>query len=963
MHDFPVHMDFSEGVDRKLLKRITDRFCRLNDIRLGRARSSLTWRQQTVLDLLPLVFHLNHPALPGYHTATCPYGLDRYQPSDRSVQTAQRLARSVRPDSGCKRAPDLTGVFLMGSPGSLGHSVASDLDVWLCHRPDLDTDGVASLEEKARRLSEWADSYGLELNIFVFSAEEFREGRQKVEVTAENCGSAQHHLLLDEFYRTAIHLGGRYPLWWLIPADQEGRYHELAAMLFGNRFIRPDEYLDFGAVPGIPVGEFLGAGVWQLYKGIDSPWKSILKLLLIECYARDREGGLLSASFKAQIHSGVSDADQLDPYVMLYERLAHWLGDLEAPGRLELVRQALYLKTGLPLTRAEEAAGRWQGQLLRRLVDDWGWERRILTELDNRHQWRAEKVLGLRRQMVAELTHSYRLLSKMARTEKVRAAISAADLDVLGRKLYAVFQRKAGKIEIINPGIAPSLVEENLSFWQRAGVSGDAGAHGWLLFRDLGSLTETPWQAPVRRASNLVELVLWCHCNGLLSRSTRLNLRQDPGGDASHWSQDGPVLTVKDLGAMAELFAAHLPVAVPVPRAALMTPARPLVHLLLVNVGVDPQASMTDRGLHKLSGQHDSLGFSGGRDNLVATVKQVTLNSWHEVSLQRYRTGDALAQCLKNLLAMQARAPEHMPEVRVWCASGSSHGPAIARRISELVADVCGQFFAGGAGPHPMRYLIQMDQRWFVLRFDGREPGFVGFASERELMGYLARPQEIYTPVVPDRRAMPGDPAFRAVCGACQPDVIQLFWHVAGARIRFWLTDETGSLYGWSQPFAGSRRQCVMPLLRFLVNLAERRQMREMAGGAAVPDIICTEVRTDEGQARLERIPVPADLLPVSWIELQAVGTQQGDGSIQFDLYCDEQAFTVEEYGDDQVAAAARYILGMRQGGERYPVYLTDLYLPHDLDPQLWQQDLQTCQYVWYRQQLQGALNRELGGS
>lgn len=262
MHNRPVLVDFSEGVDRKVLKRITDRFCTLNQLRLDRARSALTWRQQIVLDLLPLVFHLNHPALPGYHASDCPHGLDRYQPSDLAIHAAQRLARSFRAGSGRKAPAELTGLYLMGSPGSLGHSVASDLDVWVCHRHDLPPQRVAALDEKASRLSRWAADYGLELNLFVFSAEDFRHGRQRAEVAGENCGSAQHYLLLDEFYRTAIHLGGRYPLWWLIPAEEEKRYGELTRFLQDNRFVRPDEYLDFGALPSIPVTEFLGAGIW-----------------------------------------------------------------------------------------------------------------------------------------------------------------------------------------------------------------------------------------------------------------------------------------------------------------------------------------------------------------------------------------------------------------------------------------------------------------------------------------------------------------------------------------------------------------------------------------------------------------------------------------------------------------------------------------------------------------------------
>lgn len=957
MHDRPLSVDFSEGVDRKVLKRIADRFCTLNQSRLDRARSALTWRQQIVLDLLPLVFHLNHPALPGYHAADCPHGLDRYQPTELAVHAAQRLARSFRVGSGRKAPAELTGLFLMGSPGSLGHSVASDLDVWLCHRSDLVPGRLLALREKARRLSRWAADYGLELNLFVFSADDFREGRPQAEVTTEHCGSAQHYLLLDEFYRTAIHLGGRYPLWWLIPADQEKRYRTLTGFLLDNRFIRPDEYLDFGAVPSIPLTEFLGAGIWQLYKGIDSPWKSLLKLLLIECYAVDRERGLLSADFKRAVYNGHGSVDAVDPYLMLYRRLERWLLETDAPGRLDLVRRALYLKTGLPLTRAGETANRWQGKSLQQLVTDWGWDRTLLSHLDSRHRWRVETVIELRRRVVSELTHSYRLLSRLARSDSVDSGISVDELNLLGRKLYAVFQRKAGKVEIINPGIAPSLSEENLSF-RRCSPSEEQGMPGsWLLYRDAVGLSDADSQAPIRRADSLVELVAWCQCNGLLSPATRLNLRQDSA------DPDGasPVLTVKELWAMAGFLGQHLGVSQSPSRQALMSPVRPLAHLLLVNVGVDPQAHLTERGLHKLSGQHDSLGFSGGRENLVATIEQVSINSWQEVSLQRYVAGDALVQCLKNLLALVVRDPERPPQVSVWCVGGN-HSQAIIRRIRELVEDVIQQFFAGGSGPHPVRYLLKVDKRWFVLWFDGSEPGFTSLASDDGLMDYLARPQEDYTPVVPDRYALLQDPAFRAVCDACQPDVIQMFWQQGGDRIRFWVTDETGSLYGWSQPWSGSRRQALLPLMRFLENLRERRQLRQMTGAERqVAELICNEVIVQGGETHLERTPLPPEALSLKGMELQAVGIQQGDGSLRFDLFCDEQEFTFGEYGERQMAAVADYVRRQRRGGDIYPVYLTDLYLPHDLDPQMWQQEIQAGQYIWYRQKLQLALNRELG--
>ncbi|MEX0605093.1 MAG: class I adenylate cyclase [Marinobacter sp.] len=943
----PITLDFDEGLDRKTLKQLCGRFLQVNEVRWQRARSALASRQQALLDILPLIFHVNHPALPGYLDYDCPYGMSNYQPSAEVLRAAHRLARPFALKDAGRRKPDIEALFLMGSPGTLGHSVASDLDVWLCHRKDLNEAGVRLLERKSSQVSAWAASLGLELHIFVFSASDWRAGRQRAEVNGENCGSAQHYLLLDEFYRTGIHLGGCYPLWWLIPVADEPRYQARARQLIECRFIRSEDYIDFGAVPGIPQEEFLGAGVWQLYKGIDAPWKSLLKLLLIECYARDRAGGLLSLAFKDAVYRGETNADRLDPYVLLYERLETWLLSISASNRLELIRKSLYLKAGLPLSRAEAAAEGWRGRLLSDLVKGWAWDNATLKTLDNRHQWKAGDVQTLRRAIVNELTHSYRLLSRLARTHAGKASISAEDMGLLGRKLYAAFQRKAGKVELINPNLAPSLAEENLAFYHQSEQTGHEAADGWLLYRDLEVSSDAFWQPVIRRSNNLTEMLVWCYCNGLLTSSTRLNVRA--GASA---------LTVGELRELLEALGAGLPLPVaPASRDALKARARPLRTLLFINVATDPQAHLTERGLHKLSSRHDSLGFSGGRENLVHNIDQITLNSWHEVSLHHYSAGDTLIQCLKNYLATVVGSPSQLPRLSVHCSS-LGHGSAIARRVYELFSDVQDTFFAGGCGPQQLRYVIEMNRRFFVLQFAAREPGFVSLESRSELLGFLQRPQQEYAPVLFDRYAMLEDPALRAVCHATQPDNVQVFYQVAGTRAALWVVDERGSVSSWQQAFT-SRRHLLAPLWRFFNNLIERRQLRFASGSAGgLSECICYELVTREGQWQVERRSGMEDDVPLDGLDVQAVGVQEGGSHLRFDMFCGDQEFNVQEYGDQLIPAVAHYIRSLRQSGEHYPIYLTDVHLPHDLDSHGYQQDLQTTQYLYYRLQLEHALNQ-----
>lgn len=246
-----------------------------------------------------------------------------------------------------------------------------------------------------------------------------------------------------------------------------------------------------------------------------------------------------------------------------------------------------------------------------------------------------------------------------------------------------------------------------------------------------------------------------------------------------------------------------------------------------------------------------------------------------------------------------------------------------------------------------------------MLQFTGYEPGFVALDSRHALMDALSQPQDQYLPIVPDRHALPDDPALKAVCAASEAGNIQVFWSLLGGRGRLWVVDEHGSL--WTRTTQAKHRHHLLgPLLRFLENLVERRLLRQADNLDPVAGIKCYEMVRRDGRWLAEPRPYQNTTVPLSGLEVQAVGVQQGDSTLRFDIYCNDQEFSVQEYGDRLIPAVAHYIRSLRQSGESYPVYLTDLHLPHDLDPRLYQRDIQTSQSLYYRARLEDALNSYL---
>jgi adenylate cyclase class 1 len=963
-----LNPNYSEGVDRKLLKQLYERFMWANQQRYDRARGNLSIRHRDLLDLLPLLFHVNHPLLPGYVSRETPWGVANYQPEKAILQSVQRFSKTFRFKYDRRHNPAIHSLFMMGSVGSIAHTGSSDIDIWLCHQSGLNPQEQEALQLKSERISEWADKTGLEIHFFLMDAEAFRQGKEVTQVDDESSGSAQHFLLLDEFYRTSVLMAGRYPLWWLIPPEQEKKYDQLAELLLTKRFIRTTDVIDFGGVSYIPPGEFVGAGMWQLYKGIDSPYKSVLKLLLTEAYAQELpEKSCLSIDYKQTVYNDQMNLNDLDPYVMFYRRLEQYLTGLEDVDRLELVRRSFYLKVGQNLTSREQSKQSWQSKLMQHLVESWQWSKATLEELDHRQQWKISQVMKERKRVVKQLTHSYRFLSQFARAQKLKATINAEDMNILGRKLYAVFQRKAGKIEFVNAGIAPNLREDDLAFHHLSNQGIKEDIQGWLLYTNLSSPEEAFYQPVIKRTTSLLDMVAWCYFNGLIDLGTRISL--EAGNTQVRRDEIRKIIeTFQQL------------IRMPLPEVSQTTYRQPayLKHtLLFVNLGIEPTSDLDAKGMQRISARNDPLGYSSQRENLVLTLDQIDINSWNEVMVYRYELGYTLIQCLKNYLAKLLEHNAEVPELNVRCFS-RQRAKAIADRVQELFQDVI-ENFLGKKGDLASRYIIEMDRRFFVIQFFDRQPRFTGLETKEELTKYLGQTYssqhneegsslEQYSFIKIDRHALKDDPCLRRVCQASLSEAIQVFFRINKSSsdrdeitADVYIIDEIGALFKYESLYHDTD-SLLVPLQRFLNSVLERRQMQQPLDS----NIVNVALRffelipePDSKNYRLERREVKPRA-SAFFVDVQAIGSQQFSDNLEFDIFCDQQEFAAMEYGDELIPAVASYIKSRRRNGEYYPCYITDLGLPNDVDLFKYQEELQTVQYLRYKLQLESRLNAAL---
>ena len=80
----------------------------------------------------------------------------------------------------------------------------------------------------------------------------------------DNCGSAQHLLLLEEFYRSATRVAGKTPVMAVNPGGTGRWIDALASALFSTGMISKMTGLDLGGVSLIPAEEYFACVVATL---------------------------------------------------------------------------------------------------------------------------------------------------------------------------------------------------------------------------------------------------------------------------------------------------------------------------------------------------------------------------------------------------------------------------------------------------------------------------------------------------------------------------------------------------------------------------------------------------------------------------------------------------------------------------------------------------------------------------
>ncbi len=923
---------------------ILKRFLHLNQARLMRARDALRPVQQDVIDVLPLLFHVNHPSLPGYISDQTPSGISNYRKEGQAIQAGRHLFKQFDYHRSIYSSYEIQSLFLIGSSGTIAQSNKSDFDVWLCHTPDLSKQQLSELREKSIEIEKWADGYNIEVHFFLMDAQRFKRG-EVLDLSAESSGTAQHDLLLDEFYRTALWLAGNYPIWWLIPPDEEQNYDKYANNLFQKRFVEASEFIDFGGLGNMPASEFFGAAVWQIYKGVDSPYKSLLKILLMEIYASEYPRiNFLSLMFKREIYEEYDDdfdLNEVDPYIMLANKLINYLRTQGDQQRLELVHRCLYFKIDMPLSRMRYHPGaNWQQDLLMQMIRSWGWETEDLRTNDNRNTWKIDTISREKKILVSELNQSYFKLSEFARANK-GLMISKQDLHILGRKLFAAFERKTGKLEILVKGFSSNLHEPLIGL-SRQNSAGNRSS--WFMFRGNGLHTDDSDNPPLKRASSALELISWGYFNKLINRCTSFAIKGEENA-----------LTDREISSIIDTLEQHFPEG-DLPRADISdfsAKSKLLKVLLFVNVGVGNPIKIGRLG-HLITDRDDAFSYSNLGENLVQSVSAIFITSWEEALLFHYKGDQGLLDCVTQYLQWSP-LEEHIspPAPEVYCFSSSYH-QKITQRMQRLFQVARELFYDPKNEQQHLRYLFPLRKGYAML---AEEDGVIRhhtFNGDSQLLKVLCQPRSHYSKLLFD--AQLPQPLLRLIYDSAQPNRIQFYFYPKGRELEIFIIDERGSLFFHTLPLF-EPKLILQHYQSFLSAVIKRQTAMLNHTMEELGSLFCYQVlEPKKGPLTLEHRQIHFSL-PNAYYNVQVIGDSVEE-SEQITVYCNDREFSSFEYGQNVFKAVARHILSQRKSGANYPIYITDIDLPESVLGVEAGGTIQTLHYLNYKKRIEAQLNQ-----
>ncbi len=378
---------------------------------------------EEVFQTIPVLLQMNQHLVPGYiETPGAPCGIYGFNRSG-FYRLDQGLIKKFNLDQRQILATPsvIESLFLLGGSGPTGYVASSDLDYWVCvDRKKLSSARLRLLDQKLELITRWAEETGgLDVNFFVIDSQDIDSLSSRPDSDPESVNMPR--ILIEETYRSLIHLAGRTPLWWVMPSEIDASEYERISKILDqipNPNFLPQDFFDLG-FPNNPFPkEYIEAALWQLKQAVADPFGAVVKMALILEQANSSLSlPLLCNTMKDRVFTAASDQFPIDPDILAFQRVLDFCGEGASSQRLELIRTAVFFNLYTPARTSGRRELGSRERVLGELLDDWGWSSYKIKYMEDYTSWPSSQKLHLHEEINIQLKNLYGEISSRIKAE------------------------------------------------------------------------------------------------------------------------------------------------------------------------------------------------------------------------------------------------------------------------------------------------------------------------------------------------------------------------------------------------------------------------------------------------------------------------------------------------------------------------------------------------------------------
>ncbi len=783
-------MDFLQTIDTN-----KSRFQRYNEIKFQRFQQLIPNPNiKRVINSIPFLLSTNDRRLPGYVEGDVPGGVWRYAIDEETRRYIKGHFPTVKTDV-TRRDPFVEMLAVMGSVGTVAYNKKSDFDYWVCvNRRSVTAEQFDGFRKKVEGVQRWV-SKEIELPVHLF-INDIESVKQNIfaEDDEEAFGTTVGAVLKDEFFRSSILVAGKIPFWWVVPKfARDDEYDELYDRLPDNM---KEEFVDLGNLYEISREDFLGAALFQIIKSLGNPFKSIIKIGVLEKYIFGTvDSPLLSQKIKVNILRENLDNSVVDSYLLMFnEVFEYYSATLDDKELVDILKRNLYLKVDPQISKYVGIKDKknipYKVAVMSRYVRAWGWDINTIRDLDNFEEWDFNKVMAFWDAVKRFMLLSYQKIATQLPSLKLEKKISETDFMLLSRKIKTHFAREQDKIDNFitfkdTPSEAILYIEP---------VSQGIHEVEWRLFKRNKSEKDTFLSTTLRVEKSLLRLLMWMAVNGVYDPVfSRINIQ-------SGYTRVNPTAVTELLNQVTALFAGD---GIRIRNKYFLEPAFGLVNAVILN-------------------------FNKENAETIQTVHHLYYTSWGESYIKEYSSEEEIAR----VLGLVVRDGIH--QKRSFDAYCVVHAPEpfkkLYKRISAMFKEAY-SFIIEGAEGTDMRFVTQMKDRFVLISREGRKvtayiyPGLVKLLTSLTLKASRAVRYRFYGedgPLV----------AFEAIYQLFRPSGITVVYEEKDDHMVVHVINESGDFFTFIK--RRSTRDAVLTAMFDFCRNLEKRLSRD---GAITPAV------------------------------------------------------------------------------------------------------------------------------